>query len=342
MWQAVMERNKALDGRFFYAVKTTNVYCRPTCPSRRPNRENVEFFDSIDAAKRKGYRACQRCKPDIGVAKGEELVMKVREYIEENLDQSLTLETIGKAVGASPFHMQKVFKSSVGMSPRQYAEECRLKAVKKELKSGRDVTGAVFEAGYSSTSRLYERSTRNLGMTPGAYGKGGQGELISFAVVSSPLGLLLLAGTKKGLCFLQLGASEEELKTALATEFSAAMLVENAEALSSWIENLALYFRGSCELEVPVDMRGTAFQQKVWRYLRQIPPGETRTYTQVADALGVPNAVRAVARACATNRVGIAIPCHRVIRQDGSLAGYRWGLERKEALIVLEKKQGRG
>lgn len=335
-----MERNKALDGTFLYAVKTTKVYCRPTCPSRRPNRENVEFFDSSDAAKRKGYRPCKRCKPD-GVAKAEELVMKVREYIEGNLDHSLTLETIGKAVGASPFHMQKVFKSSVGMSPRQYAEECRLKAVKKELKSGRDVTGAVFEAGYSSTSRLYERSARKLGMTPGAYRKGGHGELISYAVVASPLGLLLLAGTKKGLCFLQFGASEEELKSALGTEFGAAMLVENAEALSSWIENLALYFRGSRELEVPVDIRGTAFQQKVWRYLRQIPPGETRTYTQVAEALGVPNAVRAVARACATNRVGIAIPCHRVIRQDGSLAGYRWGLERKEALIVLERKQRR-
>ncbi len=341
MWQAVMERNKALDGKFVYAVKTTKVYCRPTCPSRRPNHENVEFFDAPEAAKRKGYRACARCKPDAGVTKAEELVMKVREYIEENLgsEKSLKLETIAKSVGASPFHLQKVFKSQVGLSPRQYAEELKLRNVKQQLKSGRDVTSAVYEAGYSSSSRLYERSTQNLGMTPRAYAKGGKGELISFALVSSPLGLMIMAGTKKGLCFLRFGESEAQLKEALVTEFSAAMLVENAEALSSWIENLALYFQGRCEFDVPVDMRGTDFQQRVWRYLRQIPPGETRTYTQVAEALGIPTAVRAVARACATNRVGIAIPCHRVIRQDGSLAGYAWGIERKEALIVLERKQ---
>lgn len=265
--------------------------------------------------------------------------MKVRGYIEENLDQSLTLEAIGKSVGASPFHLQKVFKASTGMSPRQYAEECRLSSVKRELKSGREVTAAVFEAGYSSGSRLYERSTQNLGMTPGTYGKRGAGELISFAVVRSPLGLMLLGGTKRGLCFLQFGSSEEELKESIATEFSAAMLVENAEALSSWIENLALYFQGSRDLAIPVDMRGTDFQKSVWRYLRKIPPGETRSYTQVAEALGQPNAVRAVARACASNRVALAIPCHRVVRHDGSLAGYRWGVERKEELLVLEKKR---
>jgi AraC family transcriptional regulator, regulatory protein of adaptative response / methylated-DNA-[protein]-cysteine methyltransferase len=337
LWKAVVERDSDLDGQFVYAVKTTKIYCRPTCPSKRPNRQNVEFFQTIAQAKESGYRACSRCRPDAATSNAKELVMKVQNYIKENLDQSLTLERIGKAIGVSPFHLQRVFKSATGMSPRQYTDECRLSAVKSELKSGQDVTHALYEAGYSSSSRLYERSSRELGMTPGSYAKQGAGELINYALVHSPLGLLLLAGTKKGLCFLQFGDSENALVNALSEEFSAATMVQNAEPLSAWLESLSAYFAGrSKDLSVPVDLRGTIFQQSVWRYLREIPPGETRTYSQVAQALGQPTAVRAVARACASNRMAVAVPCHRVLRQDGTLGGYRWGLERKEALLKNE------
>lgn len=339
MWNAVSERKKALDGQFVYAVKSTKIYCRPSCPSRRPKKENVEFFATGDAARGSGYRACSRCRPDDKRSAAETMVEQIRNYIESNLEQTLTLEAIGEAVGASPFHLQRTFKAHTGLTPREYADECRLRTVKKELTAGRQVTDALYEAGYSSSSRLYERSAQHLGMTPRAYAKGGAGELINFAFVHSPLGMLLMAGTIRGLCFLQFGTSENDLLNALKNEFSAATIVQNAEPLTAWTAALHQYFSGKdWRLSVPVDASGTDFQQAVWRYLRQIPPGETRTYTEVAEAIGQPTAVRAVARACASNKVALAIPCHRVIRQDGSLGGYRWGLERKETLLKNERE----
>lgn len=244
-----------------------------------------------------------------------------------------------RPVGSSPFHLQRVFKAVTGLSPRQYAAERRLAAVKKELGAGRPVTEALYEAGYSSSSRLYERSAQELGMTPGSYARGGAGELINCTFVRCPLGLLLMAATARGLCFLQFGSTEDELMQALQGEFAAATLVENAEALTAWIERLNEFLTGrNANLDIPVDMRGTTFQQTVWRYLREIPAGQTRSYSQVAQAIGQPQAVRAVARACAANRVALAIPCHRVVRQDGNLGGYRWGIERKQALIESEKE----
>lgn len=338
MWTGVTGRVKALDGKFVYAVKTTGVYCRPSCPSRRPRIENVEFFKSTGEAKEAGYRACVRCRPNETRSAADIMVEQIREFIEKNLDQTVTLEAIGNAVGASPFHLQRVFKANTGLTPRQYADECRLKAVKKELNAGRQVTDALYQAGYSSSSRLYERSTQQLGMTPRSYAKRGAGELINYAYIHSPMGALLMAGTARGLCFLQFGESEADLISALKCEFEAATIVQNAEPLSSWIGALHEYLEGNKKgLDVPVDMSGTTFQQAVWRYLRQIPAGQTRTYSEVAEAIGQPNAVRAVARACASNKVALAIPCHRVVRRDGNLGGYRWGIQRKELLIRQEQ-----
>jgi AraC family transcriptional regulator of adaptative response/methylated-DNA-[protein]-cysteine methyltransferase len=337
MWTAVVERDRRFDGQFVYAVKTTRVYCRPTCPSKRPNEKNVEFFQTAEPAHTAGYRACRRCRPDASENRTESIVMKARNYIEENLDKTLTLADIGKASGISQFHLQRLFKAETGLTPRQYADECRLAAVKKELRSGRDVTAAMYEAGYSSSSRLYERSSQKLGMTPATYGKRGAGETIDCAFLRSPLGLVLIAATKKGLCFLQFGETKAELMQSLRDEFAAAAIEESAGTMSPWLENLSDYFAGkSAASSLPVDLRGTAFQQAVWHYLRMIPPGETRTYSQVAEGIGQPRAVRAVANACASNRVALAVPCHRVIRNDGSAGGYRWGVERKDALLKQE------
>lgn len=268
------------------------------------------------------------------------IVEQLRAYIDAHLDESLTLKKMGKAVGMSPFHLQRLFKGETGMTPREYVDASRLSALKQELRAGRQVTAALYEAGYSSSSRLYERSANLLGMTPGSYKKRGAGELIQFALIRSELGLLILGATERGLAFLQFGESEEELKQALQSQFHAATIVENADALAVWIDAVTGYLSGKMRnIELPVDMRGTAFQQAVWRYLRCIPAGQTRTYKQVADAIGHPKAVRAVASACASNHVAMAIPCHRVIRQDGTMGGYRWGLERKEALLAKEKAE---
>jgi AraC family transcriptional regulator, regulatory protein of adaptative response / methylated-DNA-[protein]-cysteine methyltransferase len=338
MWNAVAERNGALDGQFIYAVKTTKIYCRPSCPSRRPNKENVDFFPTPAAARTAGYRACERCRPDAERSNVQMLVENVQKYIEDNLDQKLTLEKLGGTFGASPFHLQRVFKANTGLTPKEYADECRLAAVKQQLSSGRPVTESLYEAGYSSSSRLYERSAERLGMTPRSYAKHGAGEIINCAYIRSALGLLLMAATSRGLCFLQFGNSEEELMSLLQNEFSAATIVQNAEPLSTWIQDFSAYLSGGrINPNIPIDMKGTTFQKAVWCYLRQIPPGETRTYSQVAKEIGHPSAVRAVATACASNRIALAIPCHRVIRQDGTMGGYRWGLERKEKLLETER-----
>jgi AraC family transcriptional regulator of adaptative response/methylated-DNA-[protein]-cysteine methyltransferase len=344
MWKAVTQRDKSRDGQFVFAVKTTRVYCRPSCPSRRPNRENVEFYGTTTQALAAGFRACRRCNPDASMSNAEMLVEKVQKYIEDNLDTTVTLEQIGTAIGAKLFHLQRTFKATTGLTPRQYADECRLAAVKKELGAGRAVTDAIYEAGYSSCSRLYETSTRKLGMTPGAYAKRGAGEVISCAFIRSAMGLLLMAATERGLCFLQFGKSESALMQDLHKEFSAAVIVENPQSMTQWIERLLGYFAGreggmGVVTDIPVDLNGTAFRKAVWHYLRQIPAGETRTYTEVAEKIGRPEAVRAVARACAANRVALVVPCHRVVRQDGGMGGYRWGVERKRELLEQERRQ---
>lgn len=337
MWNAVTKRDKSLDGLFVYAVKTTKIYCRPTCPSRRPHEHNVEFFPTSQAAREAGYRACARCRPEQVSSPGESMTEQVRTFIKQNLDQSLTLQKIGSAIGTSPFHLQRVFKTTTGLTPREYADECRLTAVKQQLRDGHQVTPALYAAGYGSSSRLYERSSQYLGMTPGSYARHGAGQTINFAFVDTLLGLVLMAATVRGLCFLQFGTSEDELLASLKNEFSAATLAQNLEPLLVWIDALQKYAEGSTtDLDVSLDMDGTTFQLAVWRYLRKIPAGQTCTYTQVAEAIGQPKAVRAVARACAANKIALAIPCHRVVRRDGSLSGYRWGIERKQKLLQKE------
>lgn len=267
-------------------------------------------------------------------------VEQLRAYNDAHLDELSTFKKMGKAVGMSPFYFKRLFKSETGMTPREYLDASRLSALKQELHAGRQVTAALYEAGYSSSSRLCQRGASLLGMTPGSYKKRGADELIQFAFIRSKLGLLILGATERGLAFLQFGESEEELKEALQSEFPAATIVQNADALAIWIGGVTRYLSGKMpNIELPVDMRGTAFQQAVWLYLRRIPAGETRTYAQVAEAIGHPKAVRAVASACASNQVAMAIPCHRVIRRDGSLGGYRWGLDRKEALLAKEKAE---
>ncbi len=337
-WEAVENRDSTADGSFVFAVRTTGIYCRPSCPSRRPKRENVVFFPRPDEAENAGFRACMRCQPREDAGPLVEMVQKARNYIEENLDGPLTLEELGKQLNVSHYHLQRSFKRIMGMSPRQYAEAQRFIRLKSNLKEGDNVTTALYEAGYSSSSRLYERAPAQLGMTPATYGQGGKGAKISFAVVNCSLGLLLVATTAKGVCFVSLGDDIVLLEAILHKEYPQAEISRNDSGQVQWVGKILAYVEGhKTSPLLPLDVKGTAFQWQVWDKLRAIPYGETRSYSQVAKAIGQPTAVRAVARACATNPVALVIPCHRVLREDGNLGGYRWGIERKEKLIAEEK-----
>jgi AraC family transcriptional regulator, regulatory protein of adaptative response / methylated-DNA-[protein]-cysteine methyltransferase len=337
MWQVVSAKDGNFDGQFVYGVKTTGIFCRPTCPSKRPKPDNVLFFDTPLQAEAQGFRACLRCRPKATESATAALVEKIEKHIAENLDRTLTLRELSQFAGLSASHLQRIFKAERGLSPSQYARECRLEKLKGNLSKMDSVTEALYDAGYSSSSRLYEKGKSALGMTPGSYKKGGRGLKIAYTAFLSPLGEGLLAATEDGLCFLQFGKAKE-LAQALKVEFPQATLLKDQEALKTWTEALNAYFKGErTALDLPVHLSGTDFQKKVWRYLQTIPAGETRSYTEVARDISAPQAVRAVAQACATNKVAIAIPCHRVLKQDGGLAGFRWGLERKKALLERER-----
>ncbi|HEY9792324.1 MAG TPA: bifunctional DNA-binding transcriptional regulator/O6-methylguanine-DNA methyltransferase Ada [Candidatus Obscuribacterales bacterium] len=336
-WIAVQQRNRQWDGKFVYAVITTGVYCRPACPARSPKRQNVQFFDEPVQARQAGFRACRRCKPDATNHANIQLVESIQSYINENLDRTIPLKELAAHTGLSQFHLQRVFKSETGVSPKQYADGRRMQLFKHEARSGRSLTDAIFEAGYSSSSRLYDRASVSLGMTPAAYRNKGAGVEIEWAFAECRLGSFLIAATKKGICFLQFGKHEGKMLEALQAEFPHAEITANNQSLQKWIDSFIQYLEEpERKLAVPVDLTGTAFQIMVWEYLRKIPVGETRTYSEVAAAIGKPRAVRAVANACASNQVAIAVPCHRVIREDGGLGGYRWGIARKRALLDLE------
>ncbi|HTK10735.1 MAG TPA: bifunctional DNA-binding transcriptional regulator/O6-methylguanine-DNA methyltransferase Ada [Ktedonobacteraceae bacterium] len=339
-WQAVMSRNSQADGTFVYAVRSTGIYCNPSCPSRRPKREHVLFFPLPADAEQAGFRACRRCQPQL-TPPGEAqvaMVQQVCSYIESHLEEPVTLATLGSLVNMSPFHLQRIFKQSMGISPHQYAEACRLKKLKTRLREGETVTSALIEAGYSSTSRLYERSQAHLGMTPNRYRSGGQNMLIRYTLVTSPLGRLLVAATEKGICFVSLGDSDELLEEALFQEYPAAEIVCDGQQLADWVTALLHHLEGEQpHLSLPLDVQATAFQWRVWRELQAIPYGETRSYGEIAQALGDKKKARAVAQACATNPVALAVPCHRVIRENGAPGGYRWGSERKERLLAQEQ-----
>ena len=335
-WQQVMARDARQDGRFVFAVRTTGVYCRPSCPSRRPRRESVEFFSNPNDAERAGYRACLRCKP-AEVSAQAQYVMRARQLL-DNAEGVMTLSELSKRVGLSPFHLQRLFKRATGLSPREYQSARRMQSVKAGLRQGDDVTTALYDAGFGSPSRLYEKAPQQLGMTPGEYRRGGAGASIRFAVAPTSLGRMLVAATERGLCAVRFADNAAELERDLRHEFHAASLQRDDAAMKKYVEPLLAAVSGeNTTIDLPLDVRATAFQMKVWQKLRQIPSGETRSYSEVARAIGEPKAVRAVARACASNPVAIAVPCHRVVRRDGEESGYRWGIERKQKLLQAEK-----
>jgi AraC family transcriptional regulator, regulatory protein of adaptative response / methylated-DNA-[protein]-cysteine methyltransferase len=337
-WDAVLARDAARDGEFVFAVSTTGIYCRPSCPARRPRREKVEFFARPDQAERAGYRACLRCRPKAQTGDGPaDSVKAICRYIEQHLDEPITLARLGKAFHQSPFHLQRRFKAILGVTPREYADSCRLRQLKRNLQSGENVTRAMYDAGYGSSSRLYERTASQLGMTPDKYRRGAIAASIRYAIADSPLGRMLIAATDRGICAIQFGGTDNELLEGLKREFPFATRKADAHGLQTWTHAVLNQMDGrAADPSLPLDIRATAFQRKVWRYLQSIPFGATRSYNQVARAIGQPAAARAVARACASNPVAVAIPCHRVVRGDGTLGGYRWGMDRKKILLERE------
>ncbi len=341
MWNSVVARDRHADGAFVYAVASTGVYCRPSCPSRRPLRANVAFFDTTDAARRAGYRACRRCRPD-ETAPADPWIDKIRRacvYL-ANVDGHPSLAALAARVGGSPYHLQRNFKRIVGVSPREYTDAIRLRKVKRQLRAGENVTGAMFDAGYGSSSRFYERAAGKLGMSPSTYRRGGAGLTIAYATTASPLGRVLVAATARGVCSVAMGGRDEDLVAHLRREYPAATIREDRATISAWAAAVVAHLSGeSRRLDLPLDIQATAFQWKVWQALSAIPFGETRTYADVARTIGRPTAARAVARACASNPVALAIPCHRVVATSGGAGGYRWGVERKQAILARERRR---
>lgn len=342
LWTAVSTRDPAYDGLFVYAVGTTGVFCRPTCPSRRPKRENTCFFPAADQARAAGFRPCRRCRPEQASSNGPhvEAIAKVCEAIAAAEDGIPTLAELSEIAGLSPHHLQKVFKKATGLSPRKYAEALRSGKFRQELRNGESVASALYGAGYGSPSRVYEDSAARMGMTPATYARGGAGAEIVFACAESPLGRLLVAATGTGVCFVGLGDSDQDLEAELRGDLPAARIERDDGALAGRLEAVLDHLQGrSASLDLPLDIRATAFQWQVWQALRAIPAGQTRTYGEIAEDLGRPKAARAVGRACATNPVSLVVPCHRAIGSDGGVTGYRWGVDRKAKLLEDEKKR---
>ena len=339
-WNAVEARDPARDGEFVFAVATTGVYCRPSCPARRPRRENVTFYSHPEQAEKAGFRACLRCRPRAFSGNPQsDFAKEICRYIEQHLDEPITLDRLGKAFRQSPFHLQRRFKATLGITPREYADSCRMRLLKRNLQAGDNVTRAMYDAGYGSSSRLYEKTTSQLGMTPDKYRRGAIAASIRYACADSPLGRMLIAATDRGVCSIQFARSDGELLEGLKREFPFAMRKPDEGGLKAWVSALLSKMTGKeLNAALPLDIRATAFQRRVWAYLQSIPFGATRSYGEVAKAIGQPAASRAVARACATNPVAVAIPCHRVVREDGNISGYRWGVERKKTLLEMEAR----
>lgn len=333
-WRAVHDRDRAADGRFVFAVKTTGVYCRPSCPARRPRPENVDFFADGAAARAAGFRACRRCRPD-EVPAIERAVAQARRMLDAAEGEAIALAELAAAVELSPAHLQREFRRRIGLSPKQYALAHRAERLKRGLSSGQAVLDAGFEAGYGSASRIYDEAGKSLGMTPGRFRNGGRGVRIVFALRQTAFGHLLLAATERGLCAVRLGDSAAALRAGLATEFPHASRTEDRSALEAHFAAVEALLKEDAS-RPPLDIAATPFQAGVWQALQAIPRGETTTYGELARALGRPTAVRAVAQACAANPVALVVPCHRVVGKGGALTGYRWGAERKRALLEAE------
>jgi AraC family transcriptional regulator of adaptative response/methylated-DNA-[protein]-cysteine methyltransferase len=338
-WQAVLTRNPSADGTFVYAVKTTGVYCRPSCASRTAKVQNVSFFVSTRAAEQAGYRPCKRCRPDqvsVHQLRAKAIAEACRTI--EASDSAPSLTSLAKAAGMSAYHFHRVFKGATGLTPRQYAAAHREHRVRLQLKSAASITDAIFEAGYSSNSRFYERADSALGMTPSEYRDGGANTTIRFAVGECSLGSILVAQSERGICAISLGENPQELARDLQDRFPRARFIGGDAQFEQLVANVVGFVeRPMGNFDLPLDIRGTAFQRRVWQALREIKPGSTLSYTQLAERIGMPKAVRAVAQACGANTLAVAIPCHRVVRTDGALSGYRWGVERKRALLDREQ-----
>jgi AraC family transcriptional regulator of adaptative response/methylated-DNA-[protein]-cysteine methyltransferase len=349
LWNAVLSRDPSRDGSFVFAVRSTGIYCRPSCPARRPRREQVSFFQVPEAAEQAGFRACRRCHPRRVQASDPriELVRQICHAIDEHDEEPQTLKTLSAETGVSAHHLQRTFKEIMGITPRQYAGSRRLNQFKANVKQGASVTDAMYDAGYGSSRGLYEQSSARLGMTPATYGRGGKGMRIIYTTADCSLGRLLVAATARGVCSVALGDSDAKLVAALFAEYPNASIDSKDTAISPslnlWLDEVLKLIAGRTpHADLPLDVQATAFQWQVWEELRRIPRGATRSYQEIAEAIGKPKAVRAVARACAGNHVALVIPCHRVIREDKGLGGYRWGMERKEKLLQREREITRG
>ncbi|MCG8710599.1 bifunctional DNA-binding transcriptional regulator/O6-methylguanine-DNA methyltransferase Ada [Brenneria sp. 4F2] len=337
-WLAVLARNKAADGNFIYAVKTTGVYCSPSCASRQPKRENVVFFATAEEAQAAGFRPCKRCRQGL-ISREDQQAQQIAQAcrIIEQADRAPALKALAKEVGLSPFHFHRLFKAITGVTPKQYAKARRRRQLRKQLMSARPVTNVILDAGYRSSGRFYEQSDAQLGMTPKTFQNKGQGMTIHFAVGACSVGDILVAESERGICAILLGSEAQSLVHELQDMFVNAQLVGGDAAFEQRMAQVVGFVDApQIGLALPLDIRGTLFQQRVWQALRDIPAGETASYSDIAARIGSPAAVRAVAGACAANRLAVAIPCHRVVRQDGSLSGYRWGVERKRRLLAKE------
>ena len=343
-WAAVLNRDVAADEAFVYAVRSTGIYCRPSCAARRPRRENAEFYIDAAAAERAGYRPCRRCHPQKGslAQRNAERIAHACRLI-ETADELPSLDELAQATGLSRFHFHRVFKSITGLTPRAYAAARRAERVREELLKRETITEAMYEAGFNSSGRFYARSNRMLGMSPKRYRSGGKGMEIRFALGECSLGTILVAASEKGICAISLGSEPEPLLQEFQDRFANADLVPGGKDFDAWVARVVGFVEApDAGLSLPLDIRGTAFQQRVWQALTEIPVGTTLSYAELAQRIGSPQSVRAVARACASNTLALAIPCHRIVRSNGALSGYRWGVERKRALLERERQRGEG
>ncbi len=339
-WEAVCTHDASQDGQWFYSVKTTGVYCRPGCASRQPLRKNVAFWETKEAAEAAGFRACKRCRPDEGSIADRHIAAVERACaLIRSRDAIPTLEELAEAAHISRFHFHRVFKDVTGTTPREWGRAYRLGRFADRLDAGEDIAAATYAAGFGASSRVYEAAPAALGMTPAARQKGGRGETIRYTVVETAVGHAIVAATAKGICMTALGDDRGALEAELRRRFPAALIWPADAQLADWAERIVRFVTNpGTQPDLPLDIRGTAFQARVWRALQQVPPGRTATYTEIAAALGQTRAVRAVAGACAANKLALLVPCHRIVREDGNLAGYRWGIERKRALLARERK----
>jgi AraC family transcriptional regulator of adaptative response/methylated-DNA-[protein]-cysteine methyltransferase len=339
-WRATLQRDRRADGTFVLAVRSTQIYCRPSCPARRPLRRNVTFFRTREEAEKQGYRPCLRCRPN-EIAASVSLVERAAHKLIDSEEETVRLGPLAQDLGITEATLRRAFLQVTGLTPRQLAEALRIQRFKKMLRAGSKITDALYETGFGSSSRVYERSNANLGMTPATYQKGGKGMKLGYTIAKSPLGKVLVAATERGVSAVYFGENEASLVGELRQEYPRAEIAEAPDTYQRWVKEIVQRIEGKPpQVDLPLDLQATAFQRRVWQELQRIPRGATRTYSQVARALGRPKAVRAVARACATNPVSIVVPCHRVIRGDGKLAGYRWGLPRKERLLRQERTAG--